>query len=213
MLEEIKSKAGDVNVETGIEYESVQHMVDDAVALGCDAVINATGLGAAKLCNDKQLVGARGILHHYDRETCVRKESIHEGEFGMMLNDAVIMTDEPPYGSETGPAYLIARGNIIVAGGCYLKDDPETDIRPEEHARLLRNADLLGIDTTKSKPIGEWTGFRPYRPTARCEIDKEFGVAENVKVIHSYGYGGSGWTVHVGAAKEATALLLSKDSE
>jgi D-amino-acid oxidase len=211
MLEEIHSKANDINVETALEYESVQHMVEDAIALGCDAVVNATGLGAAKICNDKHLVGARGILHHYDRETCVRKESIHEGEFGVMLNDAVILADDPPYGTETEPAYLIPRGNIIVAGGSYLEGDPETGIRPEEHARLLRNAELLGIDTTKSKPVGEWTGFRPYRPIARCEIDEEFGVAENVKIVHNYGYGGSGWTVYVGAAKEATDLLLSKD--
>jgi D-amino-acid oxidase len=211
MLEQIDSKAGDVNIETGVEYESVQHMVEDAAALGCDAVVNATGLGAAKICNDKHLIGARGILHHYDRETCVRKESIHEGEFGTMLNDAAIMTDDPPYGTETEPAYLIVRGNIIVVGGSYLEGDTETGIRPEEQARLLRNADLLGIDTTKSKPIGEWTGFRPYRAIARCEIDKEFGVAENIKVVHSYGYGGSGWTVYVGAAKEAADILLSKD--
>jgi hypothetical protein len=40
-----------VDVETGVEYESMDQMRADAKSLGSDAVVNCTGLGAAKICN------------------------------------------------------------------------------------------------------------------------------------------------------------------
>jgi D-amino-acid oxidase len=114
------------------------------------------------------------------------------------------------------PCYLIARGDTIVAGGSYLENDSEPNLRDDERTRLLKNAELVGIDTERSHPIGEWTGFRPYRPTSRCEVDHKYKGAtsdinnnnSNIRLVRSYGYGGSGWTVYVGCAKEATQLIL-----
>ena len=81
--------------------------------------------------------------------------------------------------------------------------------RQAERDVLLKHAELLGIDTQKTQPIGEWTGFRPYRPTSRCEIDEKYdGIDEDVRIVHNYGYGGSGWTVYTGCAKEAADLVL-----
>jgi D-amino-acid oxidase len=174
--------------------------------LGCDAVVNCTGLGAAKLCHDHKLVGARGILLSFDRKACVRRTAISEGLYGPNKHDAVIMTEEEPWGTDEAPAYMIPRGDSIVVGGSYLEGDTEPSIRPEERERLLRNADQLGIDIDKSTPSSEWTGFRPFRNPVRCEMDPD--VSNGVKVVHSYGYGGSGWTVNVGAAKECADILL-----
>lgn len=204
MLEEVESNGADVNVETGVEYESMDEIVDDAKNLGCDAVVNCTGLGAKKLSDDKDLVGARGILLHYDRKNCVRRENIAFREDG---NDTIIMVEEGPWGSNEMPCYMIARGGKVVVGGSYLEGDAEQKIRDRERLHLLENASLMGIDTKKCSPVGEWTGFRPYRPTCRLELDQNLS-SSGMKVLHSYGYGGSGWTVYVGAAKEATKLLL-----
>ncbi|CAJ1940098.1 unnamed protein product [Cylindrotheca closterium] len=204
MLKEVESKGADVNVETGMEYESLEEIVDDAKSLGCDAVVNCTGLGARKLCNDQEMVGARGILLQYDRQDCVRTEDIAFREDG---KDTNIMVEEGPWGSEEMPCYMITRGNTVVVGGSYLEGDTEQDIRDHERLRLLENARLMGIDTEKSSPVGEWTGFRPFRPTSRLEVDAKFSN-EDMQIVHSYGYGGSGWTVYVGAAKEAARLLL-----
>lgn len=204
MLDEVKSKGADVNVETGMEYENLEEIVDDAKGLGCDAVVNCSGLGAQKLCNDQELVGARGILHHYNRQDLVRTEDISFQEDG---NDTNIMVDDGPWGSEEMPCYMIARGNTVVVGGSYLEGDTEGSIRDDERVKLLENARLVGIDTEKTSTVGEWTGFRPFRPISRLELDTKFGNSD-IPVVHSYGYGGSGWTVYVGAAKEATRLLL-----
>jgi glycine/D-amino acid oxidase-like deaminating enzyme len=216
MLNEVKSKADDVNVETDLEYESVQHLVEDAKSLNCDAVVNCTGMGAAKLCNDNQLLGGRGIMLLYDRKSCLRREASassmhsHEGEYGAMMNDACVMTEDAPWGSDNFPCYLIVRGDTIMVGGSYLEGDLEPNIRPEERERLYRYAHRLGIDTTRCQPKGEWTGFRPYRRTCRLEEEIHYATTDNVRVVHSYGYGGSGWTVYVGAAKEATRILMNE---
>lgn len=201
MLKEVKSKA-DVNVETGRDYESMDEILEDAKRLGCDGVVNCTGFGASKICKDDQLISARGMLLHYNRKDCIRRH-----KFGADWLDTNILVEDEPWGSEELPCYQLTRGETIVVGGCYLEGDTEEHLRSEERERLLKNASLMGIDTNQSKPVGEWIGFRPYRKTSRLEIDKE--NQSTLPVVHSYGYGGSGWTVYVGAAKEATELLLN----
>lgn len=217
MLDEVIESGADVDVETGIKYESVEHLMDEANNLSCDGVVNCTGLGSSGLCDDREMIGARGVLHHYDRQNCIRRTSVSEGEFGPMLHDANILVEDAPWGSAERPCYLIVRANTIVVGGSYLEGDTEPNLRPEEHEQLLKNAELLGIDTQLSKLIGNWTGFRPYRPISRCEIDDNYGgptgaKQNHIRLVHSYGYGGSGWTVYVGCAKEATRLLLELPS-
>lgn len=212
MLEHLLKKVTEysnatVNVETGFEFGSVEQMRDTAAMLGCDALVNCTGLGAASICKDKNLIGARGILMHFERSSCIRRDSARESVYGENVNDAVITT-EVVWGSETMPCYLIPRGDTVLVGGSYLKGDTAEYIRDDEREILLLNANRMGIDIKRSKIIGEWTGFRPFRTTVRCEIDSEASDPNGVKVYHSYGYGGSGWTVNVGAAKECADLVL-----
>jgi D-amino-acid oxidase len=209
MLERVTTEADEVNVETGKYYESIEDMRDMAVSLGCDAVVNCTGLGAASICQDDQLIGARGILLHFDRAKCVRRLVVRESWYGANENDALVMVDDEPWGSETMPCYLIPRGDKIVVGGSYLKGDDETGIRKDERERLFQNAARTGIDLEESQIVGEWTGFRPSRPIVRCEVDDAF--PDGVKVAHNYGHGGSGWTVNAGAARECIDLLLGSE--
>jgi len=201
MYEEIVSNklAVDVNVNTGKEYTSMDEIVKEAVENDCDAVVNCTGIGSQILCNDTELVGARGIIFHYDRN-CARWTDPN------MINDAVLGADDSPWGGDQ-PCYMIPRGDILAVGGSYLLGDKEKGIRLSERMQLEQNANLMGIDTDRAKPIGEWTGFRPYRPGVKLETDTKFGEKEGVKVVHNYGHGGSGWTVFVGAAKEVAKLL------
>jgi D-amino-acid oxidase len=214
MLKQIQEHplASLVNVETGVEFASVPLMQDRAALLGCDTVVNCTGLGAQNICQDDQVTGARGILLQYDRSTCIRRKEIVDGPYGTNIHDAVIM-NETIWGSESMPCYLIPRGDLVVIGGSYLVGDTEISIRDEEREQLLLNASRMGIDTEKSKIAGEWTGFRPFRTQVRCEFDNSFRNDGDIAVVHSYGYGGSGWTVFVGAAREVADLVLGKTTE
>lgn len=178
---------------------SIQEMINAAKKFGCDSLVNCTGLGSRHVCSDESLVGGRGVLLQFHRASC-------EWDIQPDSKDSVIMIEDPPLGSETAPCYMIPRGNVIAVGGTYLKGDEENEIRSDEMKKILQNARRMGINTDKSKPSGQWVGFRPYRPTARLEIDENYS-GQGVKVVHSFGYGGSGWTVFVGAAKEAVSLL------
>eukprot|EP00804_Cyclotella_cryptica_P009491 CCRYP_006222-RA/>CCRYP_006222-RA protein AED:0.03 eAED:0.03 QI:676/1/1/1/0/0.5/2/118/206 len=190
-----------INLDTQKGYANVQEIVDDAIKFGCDSLVNCTGLGSKAICDDKSLIGARGVLLQFDRPSC-------EWDGQPERNDSVIMVEDPPLGSDSDPCYMIPRGKIIAVGGTYLEGDEQPEIRPEEMSKIMENARLMGINTDRSKPISQWVGFRPYRPRARLEIDEDFRKS-GVKVVHSFGYGGSGWTVFVGAAKEAVSLLSS----
>ena len=184
----------------GEKYNSIQEMINAARNLGCDSLVNCTGLGSRHVCSDESLIGARGVLLQFERTSC-------EWDIQPNSKDAVIMIEEPPFGSETAPCYMIPRGDIIAVGGTYLEGDEEHEIRSDEMNKILQNAHRMGINIEKSQPSGRWVGFRPYRSSARLEIDEKYS-GQGVKVVHSFGYGGSGWTVFVGAAKEAASLLL-----
>lgn len=203
MLDEVLSHplTHDVNVEMDQGgYHSLEDILDDARALGCDAVFNCTGLGSSKLCSDDLLVPGRGILFHYDRN-CAR----HGFDEANMKYDAAILTEDGPWGSPIDPIYIIPRGDVFVVGGSYHEGAAGTDITETEKKRLTENAALMGIDTSLSSPTLEWVGFRPARPTIRLEKQNMHGV----QVVHSYGHGGSGWTAYVGAAKNSVAMLDS----
>lgn len=195
----------EVNIDMGKNYNSIEEMVQDALDLGCDTVINCTGLGASQLCGDDSMVGGRGVLLHYNRNCERLKDRYREAE---MLHDAAILTEDGLWGTGTEPCYIIPRGNKIVVGGSYLEGDPLQGLRNVERERLVKNAITFGVDTEKASAVGEWVGFRPCRPTVRLEADGYFGISQDVKVIHSYGHGGSGWTTFVGTAKETVDLLM-----
>ena len=71
-----------INVETGHEYESIDELRERAANLGCDTVVNCTGLGASTICRDADMVGARGILLQFDRASCVRRWPVRQGSHG-----------------------------------------------------------------------------------------------------------------------------------
>jgi hypothetical protein len=216
----------DVDVETGVYYQSEEELFEEAKKFDCDAIVNCTGMGASKLCRDSELIGARGVLLKYDRATCKRLDHKNDKTLALnkdktlsagttnQLHDACVFADEAPWGTPDLPSYMIVRGDDIVIGGTCLMGDTETKVRTHERIRLLETARLLGIDTSACQPKEEWVGFRPYRQEIRCEIDTNssnnpaINDSNGIRLVHCYGTGGSGWTIYTGLAKEATRLVL-----
>lgn len=196
-----------IQLDTGVHFESLDHMVDHARSIGCHGLVNCTGMGASKLAGDTDLQGGRGVTLQFDRNA-QRRLPVREGQFGQHRFDAVLGCEDPPWSpNKNFPTYLIPRGDVIVVGGSFLLGDTENGIRDTEREHLLRTAERFGIDTTASPPLREWTGFRPWRPTLRCELDPNY-ASTSFQVCHNYGHGGSGWTINVGTAKECATLML-----
>jgi len=211
----------DVDVETGVYYQSEEELFEEAKNFGCDAIVNCTGMGASELCGDSELVGARGVLLKFDRSSCKRLDHNDDktlfGGSAKQLYDACVFADEAPWGTPDLPSYMIVRGDDIVIGGTCLKGDIEKTVRTHERTRLLETARLLGIDTTVCQPKEEWVGFRPFRQTIRCEVGRNSSKNpaiddsdHSIRLVHCYGTGGSGWTIYTGLAKEATRLVLQQ---
>lgn len=198
-----------MNLTTGEWYNSLDDMAQVAKSMDCDTIINCTGLGAKQLCGDEKLVGARGILLHFDRATAQRTYIAPSNAPVELTRDAAIFAEEGPWGTETEPCYMIPRGNVLVVGGSYLEGDDRTEMLPQERQRLMDNARLLGIQKNVD-PISEWTGFRPARPTTMLQYHNDTFQDGRIKMIHSYGHGGSGWTVNVGVAKDTVKLILNE---
>lgn len=206
MLEEIKAHPlmqENSKIDMNTKYTSLEEIVNDAKDLGCDGVANCTGLGAARLCDDSSMFGGRGALLHYDR-SCLRRE--YNGEGLERKHDACVLTEEGSWGTSNEPCYLIVRGDVLVVGGSYKEGDEKDTICNEERKRLEQNAWTMGIDTKNAKSKGEWIGWRPCRPSVCVKADNS--IDSSVRIVHSYGVGGSGWTVFTGIAKETVSLLL-----
>jgi len=175
----------------------------------------------------EEFVGGRGVTLRFDRRAACRRRGVrpvqqregggrgggeggsppdgNDGD-GLDNNDCVVMTQDAPWAGENHPVYLIPRGDVLVVGGTMFKGDTYPDVRDEERKQLLLNAERMGIDTKSSPPVGEWTGFRPYRSKVRVELDDVYSD-DGLKVVHNYGHGGSGWTINVGTARECVDLV------
>lgn len=198
LLNELKDHKNTIDIDLSKKYASLDEMKFDAIELNCDAIVNCTGMGSKILCGDDDLKGGRGVTLLYDRHNSRYRQDMSN------TKDAVITTEEPPWGSEIAPAYAIARGEHYVVGGSYLENDDCNMVRDEEKARLKCNAKhLLSIEEDE-EAVAEWTGFRPVRSTVRVELDKD---QTDIDFVHNYGHGGSGWTTFVGTSLEVTRLL------
>ena len=244
----------DVDIDSGIFYESLSHVQESARELDCDLVINCTGMGSRSLVPDPTLIPVRGALLVFERESAIRRppilqssSSYEESRENIIrkdnneerqqqqkqqqkqqqqpprennntnIHDAVITIQEEPWGNETYPVYMRPRGSDLVVGGTYLEGDEEPLIRPKERQRLLINAQHLGLDVSSCTIKREWVGFRPFRSTIRCEFDNNNGLETmtssrdqpTIPIFHNYGYGGSGWTIGIGGAKECANQVLT----
>ena len=107
-------------------------------------VVNCAGASGHLLSggtdNSENFV-ARGILHLYEREKCNDKAALYDS--GSHTN------------GEDYPTYCIPRGNVVVVGGCYIKNDFETTIRANEAEFLTKNTKLLLGETKTGKKLAE----------------------------------------------------------
>ncbi len=163
--------------------ERKANTINEALA-ECNLVINCTGIGANKLCQDQTVRPVSGqILQALINENL----------------DTVLFIDE----SGTEKTYIIPHtdGKVIL-GGTKLLDDWSTEPDNDTSAKILQRCTKLEPKLQGAKVLGSMRGLRPWRPAIRLVAE----VLDTGTIIHNYGHGGSGYSLFWGCANEVLKL-------
>ncbi|KAK0255163.1 hypothetical protein B0A54_16286 [Friedmanniomyces endolithicus] len=196
-LQERARKADTVVIKARLPVErGLQHTLEaaeqEAMNQGRSKVVcfvNATGLGAAKLCGDEAMYPIRGqtVLVKGEAKTIFTRSGVDYG------------------------AYCIPRpgSGSTILGGTKEKDVWSETPDPEVTEQILKHA-ALNIPELMTGPDGGFEvisvqcGLRPGRyGGARVEIERVGGK----RVVHAYGHAGGGYQNSVGSARLTLRLV------
>uniref|UniRef100_A0AAG5D4W0 FAD dependent oxidoreductase domain-containing protein n=1 Tax=Anopheles atroparvus TaxID=41427 RepID=A0AAG5D4W0_ANOAO len=148
-----------------------------------DVVVNCTGLGAKRLCNDEKLVPIRGQIIKV-RASWVK--TFFYADFD---------------------TYVIPGFDGVTLGGCRNYDSYSTEISRHDSAGIRERCEALLPSLRGSPVIRESVGLRPHRDPVRVEIEMLPTANGYLRVVHNYGHGGYGVTTAPGTAIYATQLV------
>nr|XP_039255766.1 D-aspartate oxidase-like [Styela clava] len=151
---------------------------------GHDIVVNCCGFGAQELTGDQSLQPVRGQVIE-----------VYAPWIKHFFNE------------EDGDVYVLPRIDNVIVGGTHTKETSLEVDKPTSKMIFERACKMIP-SLKHGKIVAERVGLRPSRPTIRMEA--ETAITKSGKeyiVLHHYGHGGSGVTMHWGCAKQASDVL------
>ena len=165
---------------------------DDAAPV---LVVNCTGLAAGKLCADESIYPVRGQAVRVTAPSVDRFLVIESGKHSL----SYILPRNPHH----------ADGQVVL-GGTIEPNNWSDKNDPQQVAQILKRCSQF-VPALRQPEVQQsaqpWAGLRPGRSAeaggVRLEIDQK-----HPWLIHNYGHGGSGMTLHWGCARYVLRLAL-----
>jgi len=162
--------------------DSWDDFIDDKESF--DVIINCTGLGAKKLCNDAKMSPIRGQV--------IRVKAPWIKFAAYADNDT----------------YIIPGMDYVTLGGCRQYDNYNKDIDLQDSRGIWQRTTSLIPTLKKSQIVCEAVGLRPFRTAVR--VEKESKVLSNgskLNIVHHYGHCGYGVLASPGSAITVSQLV------
>ncbi|KAJ6574584.1 nucleotide-binding domain-containing protein [Mycena capillaripes] len=174
--------------------------VEDALRarFNADVIVNCTGLGAETLAGDRSVYPIRGGLIRV----------INDGVDFPKVDAALSISADVNINEMV---FLVPRNdNILLIGGITEPDMNELDLTLEspiiKRMRARCEAFLPGLDRARLDPDYPLAqGLRPFRGQ-NVRVERELRRAGS-RIVHSYGHGGSGWSLSFGCAEDVAILV------
>ncbi|XP_042317108.1 D-aspartate oxidase [Sceloporus undulatus] len=149
-----------------------------------DIVVNCSGIGSRKLIGDLEIYPTRGQVL-----------KVHAPWATHFIRDG------------DGLTYIYPGIHNVTLGGTRQKNDWNLSLDPGTSKDIFSRCCALEPSLQTVQDVQVKVGLRPSRSAVR--VQKETLVHGNKKllVVHNYGHGGGGFSVHQGTAKEATRLV------
>lgn len=190
LIERLKSLGGTISKKT---INSL-----DELAGSYDVVVNCSGMGARKLVNDSLVHPIRGQVLRVYAPWIKQAYCLNTKEWHSIGRSCYILPQ--------------ANGEVVLGGTAY-HNNFDTRVNADDTRHILESTSQLVPSLKQARMINAWVGLRPGRTSARLEKEeKRFrdnsGKEACLKIVHNYGHGGSGLTMHWGCALDTADLVF-----
>lgn len=149
-----------------------------------DIVVNCTGLGSRQLVGDLEIYPVKGQLLQVQAPWV--KHFIRDG---------------------SGLTYIFPGVSNVILGGSRQSGDWNLTPDAEISRDILSRCCALEPSLHGAWDIKETVGLRPYRAGVRLQKELLARDGRRLPVVHHYGHGSGGFSMHWGTALEAARLL------
>ncbi|KAI0683001.1 FAD dependent oxidoreductase [Cytidiella melzeri] len=189
-----------------ISGDLLEHEDELLRAFDAQYIINATGLGSFEAAADKTVYPLRGALIRV----------VNDGKrFPKVTEALVVANDYAKRDDDGGIVFIVPRNDqTLILGGIAQANEGQLDLTldsPEMRRMRLRcNKFVPGLANAELDPHSPIVqGLRPVRGE-NVRVERELRKKADgslSRIVHSYGQGGSGFTLSFGCAGDVLALV------